>query len=363
MAREGGMSRREFLLLAGAACCAGAAGAFGAEEAKPGARVMIENVDRFRVREPNFEGVRIVVDFFGEKYTPAYIQGISGAAFRIAGPCPCAPNCSTQMGTTDLLKLLGYEYIVSELEGEGGLEEAQGRMAALVPKIKDSIRVSRPALLWYAFADSAYEVVTGFDDGDGVFLGWHLHQGPSEGLAKATQTHAVECLGRFPALGAIFVGKRTGTLDARAAEIAALKEAVRHAHDREVTTGPGNPGPEGLRAYDGWVERFKQPEAERGAGDSHCHSVYRTTHRAAAGFLNEIAPRYPQAAEQLRAAATEFAAEADALDQAEPLIGWSSPEQDADRNAKLWPLLGKARDHYAAGIAQIEKALPRLAEA
>jgi hypothetical protein len=363
MARERGMSRREFLLLAGAACCAGAAGAFAAEEAKPGARVVIDGVDRFRVREPNFEGVRIVVDFLGEKYTPAYIQGISGGAFRIAGPCPCAPNCSTQMGTSDLVKLLGYDHTESILGWVDDVEDARKNMAALVPKIRDSIRARRPVLLWYAFADSSYEVVTGFDDGEGVFLGWHMHQGPNEGLAKAKQTHAQECVTQFPALGAIFIGEKTGTLDAKAAEVAALKEAVRHAHDRKVTTAPGNPGPEGLRAYDGWVARFKQPEGKRDAGDSHCHGVYRTTHRAAAGFLNEIAPRYPQAADQLRAAATEFAAEADALDSAEPLIGWSSPEQDADRNAKLWPLLAKARDHYAAGIAQIEKALPRLTAA
>jgi len=55
-----GMSRREFLILAGAACCAGAAHVWGAEGMKTGERVVIDGVDRFRVREPNFEGVRIV---------------------------------------------------------------------------------------------------------------------------------------------------------------------------------------------------------------------------------------------------------------------------------------------------------------
>lgn len=103
------MTRRRFLGLVAAASCSGAARAFGAEEAKTGERVIIEGVDRYRVKEPMFEGVRIVLSFSGEKYTPAYIQGISGAAFRIAGPCPCAANWSTQMGTTDLLKLLGYQ--------------------------------------------------------------------------------------------------------------------------------------------------------------------------------------------------------------------------------------------------------------
>ena len=86
----------------------------------------------------------------------------------------------------------------------------------------------------------------------------------------------------------------------------------------------------------------------------------RSTHGADAGFLTEIAPRYPEAAGELRAAAKEFAADADTLDRAEPLIRWSSPEQSADRNAKLWPLLAAARDHYATSIAHIEKALPRL---
>lgn len=215
-------------------------------------------------------------------------------------------------------------------------------------------------LLWYAFMDSAYELVTGFDDAEGVFLGRHLYQRPDEGLAKAKQTHAAECVTRFPALGAIFIGEKTGTLDAKTAEIAALKEAVRHAHDREIASRPGKPPREGLLAYDSWVERFRKPETKREAGDSYCQGIYSSTHRAAGGFLNEIAPRYPEAANELRGAAKEFAAEADALDQAEPPIGWESPEQDADRNTKLWPLLAVARDHYAAAIGHIEKALPAL---
>jgi len=322
--------------------------------------MVIENVDRFRVCEPNFEGVRIVLDALGEKYSPDYIQGISGAAFRFAGPCPCAPNCSTQMSTTDLIKLLGYEYTESILGWTGDVEDAKENMVPLIPKVKDSIRAGRPVLLWYAFRDAAYEVVTGFDDAEGVFLGYHLHQGPDEGLAKAKQDRAQEIAGYCPALGAIFIGQKTGTLDAKAAEIAALKEAVRHAHDREVSNRGGKPDLEGLRAYDRWAAKFRDPGAKRDAGDSHCYFVYRSTHRAAGRFLREIAPRYPQAAHLLVKAAGEFTAEARALDKAEPLLAWQSAEHDAGRNAKLWALLAKARDHYAAGIALIEKALPLL---
>jgi hypothetical protein len=355
------MSRREFLGLSLAACCTGAVGAWGAEAVKPGERVVLDGVDHFRVREPNFEGVRIVLDFLGDKHTPAYVQGISGAAFRIAGICPCAPDLSTQMGTSDLLKLLGYESTPSILGWVGDVEDAKRNVAALIPKIKDSIRARRPVLLWYAFANSAYEVVTGFDDGEGAFLGWHEFQRPSDGLAKARQTHAAECVNDFPAVGALWIGKKTGMLDAKSAEIAALKEAVRHAHDRKVTNGRGGPARQGLLAYDAWVERFRDPEGKREPGDSYCNNVYRSTHRAAAAFLTEIAPKHPAAANYLRAAARHFAAEADALDQAEPLIGWQSPEHDAARNAKLWPLLATARDRYAAAIGHVERAVTRLA--
>lgn len=353
-----GMSRRELLAAAAAACLASAAQGAELVGSQTGERMIIDNVDRFRVREPLFEGPRVVLSFLGEKYTPAYVQGISGAAFRIAGPCPCAPTCSTQMGTTDLLKLLGCTYTESILGWTGDVDDAKRNMVALIPKIKDSIRARRPVLLWYAFRDTAYEVVVGYDDAEGVFLGRHAYQGPEEGLAKAKQTRAQEAAAICPALGAIFIGEKVGALDARAAEIAALNEAVRHARDTKVR--PDMFRCEGLLAYDGWAEKFKQPEAKREAGDSHCHNIYISTHRAAGDFLKEIAPRFPRATGNLAKAAPEFAAEADALDRAGSLIGWQSPEQDPGRNAKLRPLLAEARDHYAAGIAQIEKALPLL---
>ena len=318
---------------------------------------MIENVDHFRVTEPMFEGVRIVLNYLGEDYTPAYIQGISGAAFRIAGICPCAGNCSTQMGTTDLIRLCGYDYTESILGWTGDVEDAKENMAPLIPRIEDSIRAGRPVLLWYAFADTAYEVVTGFDETEGVFVGRHMWQGLEDGPATAKQTRAEEAAQHCPALGAIFIGKKVGTLDTNAAEIAALKEAVRHARDGG-TKGP--PARQGLACYSYWVDTFKSPDAKRTVGDFYCHAVYRSTHRAAGRFLREIAPRHPKAAGLLIKAAREFTREAATLDKAESMVAWDSPEHDADRNAKLWPIIAKARDHYAAGIAYIEETLPLL---
>jgi hypothetical protein len=353
------MTRRGFLAAAAAACLSSAALAEGLTDKPTGEHMIIGNVDHFRVSEPLFEGPRVVLSFLGEKYSPAYIQGISGAAFRIAGPCPCAPDCSTQMFTTDLLKLLGYSYTQSILGWTGDVEDAKRNMTPLIPKIKESIRAGKPVLLWYAFNDTAYEVVAGYDDAEGAFLGRHAWQGPKDDMAKAKQTRAQEAAASCPAFGAIFIGQKTGALDARAAELAALKEAVRHA--RSTTVRPDSYRREGLLAYGGWVEKFQQSGARRGPGDSYCQSVYRSTHRAAGEFLKEIAPKYAAAAgDELSNAAPEFAAEADTLDRCSSLIGWQSPEQDAARDAKLWPLLAEARDRYAAGIGHIEKALARL---
>lgn len=51
-------------------------------------KIFLPGADRYQVREAMFEGVRVILSYRGEPYTPAYIQGISGAAFRIAGICP-----------------------------------------------------------------------------------------------------------------------------------------------------------------------------------------------------------------------------------------------------------------------------------
>jgi len=322
--------------------------------------VIIGGVDHFRVIEPMFEGVRIVLDARGDRYSPAYIQGISGAAFRFGGPCPCAPNCTTAMGTDDLLKLLGYTFTQCILGWTGDIEDAKENIVKLVPRVRASIDAGHPVLLWYAFADTAYEVVTGYDDAEGVFLGRHAYQQPYDPLAKARQDRAAGAAEMCPAFGAIFIRERTGKFDARAAEIAALREAVRHAHDPEVRHQAGRPDLEGLAAYDRWAAKFAEPDAKRHAGDSQCCNVYRSTHRAACGFLKEIAPHHPAAAALLERAAGEFSAEADALDGAWPLLGWGTPEEDAARNAQVAPLLTTARDHYAAGIALIEEALPLL---
>jgi len=100
-----------------------------------------------------------------------------------------------------------------------------------------------------------------------------------------------------------------------------------------------------------------------GTGDRYCLGVYRSTHRAAAGFLRKLAPKYRKAAAHLRRAAGHFAAEADALDALAKLPGmsWATPvKPDPKRNARAAELLTAARDAYAKGIEQIDRALRKI---
>jgi hypothetical protein len=353
-----GLSRREFLVAATSVACASAAWPLTKHIPSNAEKVVLEGVDSYRVSEPLFEGVRIVLDYLGDKHTPAYVQGISGAAFRIAGPCPCAPSCSTQMDTKGLLSLLGYEYSESILGWKDDLDETKKNMVALIPKVKDSIRAKRPVLLWYAFADTSFEVVSGFDEAEGVFIGRHAWQRPSDVPAKASQGRAAEAVKVCPAFGALFVGANTGAFDPRAAEVAALNEAVRHAHEASKKDRPGRPPAEGLATYSKWIEKFSKADAKRDSGDSYCIGVYRSTHRAAAAFCKEIAAKHPRSTKKLLEAAKRFAEEADALDLAAPMLGWRSPELDSERNAKIVPLLKTARERYASAIGEIEKTLP-----
>jgi hypothetical protein len=111
------------LLTAGALAGRGQEGGeMKTEPAKVAESVCIEGVDRYRVCEPLFEFVRVVLAQHGESYSTAYLQGISGAAFRIAGICPCAPTCSAAMQTEALVELLGYKARRLNLHDKGAVK-------------------------------------------------------------------------------------------------------------------------------------------------------------------------------------------------------------------------------------------------
>jgi hypothetical protein len=218
-------------------------------------------------------------------------------------------------------------------------------------------------LVWHAFTNAEWDVVAGYDEEQKLFLGRGSYAG-IDSYAEAPQDRSRHAIDICPAYGAIFIGEKTGPFDAPAVEIASLKEAIAHAHSQKNAEKLG--GKEwvflqGYLAYERWMNDFRNPQKIRTMGDAYCYGVYRSTHRAASDYLAELAPTIPQAKEPLLKASRHFKTEADTLDQAEPLLWWSSPEgPDPARNQQAVALLEQSYASYRHGIEAIEQALKNL---
>lgn len=331
--------------------------------------MVVEGVDHYRVCEPMFEGLRIVLAQRGETYSPAYIQGLSGAAFRIAGICPCAPTCNGAMGPQDLLKLLGYDFEECTLTGEG--LDPERDVPKVVERVTQEIRAGRAVLVWHAFTNAEWDVVSGFDDEKGEFIGFGSYTAGKPDVWRAAQTRMAKAVEICPAYGALLIGKKTGELDAREAELAALEEAIRDCHaprDAELDNAGDKEAPwkfrKGKACYDAWVHNYRaNPQKVPEAGDRYCLGVYRSTHRMAADFLREIAPKYPRAAGHFGQAAVLFDEEADALDRCYEKLcggweGWQEPNPGKAEN--MAEALQVARKRYGAAVKEIERGLGEI---
>jgi len=323
-------------------------------------RVILPNVDHYAVAEPLFECVRVVLSYRGEKYSPAYLQGISGAAFRIGGPCPCAPTCEWAMSTDHLIHLLGYECERMGVPAEG--PERGPAWQRMLARTKDEIRAGRPVILWHAFTLCENDVVCGFDEEKHELYGRGSYAAMrTADYAHANENRPLEATAECGGPHALFIGKKIGQLDARAAEINALKTAVLHAHGASASLKP--PMPVGLECYDQWIAAYgksvRAPSAEL-PPDSYLLDVLISTRRAAADFMRELSPKYPDAKAHLELAADCFARESAALEACQKALGDRKSISDEPRRRAAGHL-SEARAMYALAISQIAAALREIA--
>ena len=323
-------------------------------------QAILEGVDRYRNKTP-FEGVRVILSYRGEEYSPAYICGISGAAFRIGGPCACATGYDQAMWPTELIQLLGYECEHIWL----GSEKPEERLQEILARVREDIRAGRPVLMCHVFPSYGWDVVCGFDYEKKELYGRGAGAGLEE-YARAEQTHPLKSAEGIPMMGAIFIGDKTGQLDAREAELAALKEAVTHAYGATGKCGGRYDSlASGLECYDAWIagHRFYNPpgmlEHLGVTLNSHMLAVLRSARAAASQFMLELAPKYPVASAHLEMAAEHFALESAALDSCFKLFPEQTQEelQDNDRRIRAVAYLRRARAMYALGIEGIARAL------
>ena len=318
---------------------------------------LLKKMEKFKLAEPLFEAVRVVLTYRGENYSPAYIQGISGAAFRTGGICPCAPTCTYAMWTTDLIKLLGYDFEKYEFLDESGVDP--DRWKEMVERIKEEIDNDRPVVMWSQFAYAEWCVINGYDDEKQVFIGCDSNH-ERKSFIKTPYDKASDL--DLPVFGACIIGDKITEPNLSEMEIASLKEAVNHARtiteiDPEKWTFLN-----GIQAYERWRDSFKDnPGRKKELGDSYCFRVYYNTHMAAYDYLMEIAPKYKAAEAELKKAAECFREEREPLNIAWKTVGFSAPVEINEESMKsAYDSIGKACACYSKGIDWIEKALKLL---
>jgi len=314
--------------------------------------MILLNIDNYRFLEPLFEGARIILTYLGETYTPEYIQGISGAAFKIAGGCPSRPTCVCDMWPAELFRLMGYEATEHPCADENGKDVSD----IMIEAVKREIDRGRPALVWNAFTNAEWDVVCGYDEEAKQFVGRGSYTG-SEDYAREPwdRTKFSEIVHPF---GAVLLGKKISEFDSRAAELASLQRAV--AHGRKTAGKDAQFYEyEGIQSYRKWAAIYGSKRADRQHADAYCCGIYGSVRRAAVAYLRMIAGKYDDAvAGHLREAASCFEHEAGFLSDAWPYLSWDSPwGVDEKRSKKVAPILAEAARWYEKGIVSLEKAL------
>jgi hypothetical protein len=318
---------------------------------------ILKNVEPYKVKEPLFEGVRVIMTYLGEPYSPEYIQGISGAAFRVATGCPSRPTCCMMMWTTDLIKLLGYEYQECPCYGPNN-EKLTDKMTVA---IREQLDAGRPALVWHAMTSAEWDVVCGYDQESSIFFGRGSYWGKeTEAYHTEPWDRAEKALEVSPAFGAVLIGDKKDEFNARSAEINALTDAVAHA--RTVKDKPEEGGwysYEGIQALKKWSEAYSKPEKDRDLADAYCFDIYHSTHTAAPVFLREIAGHYPKPAKELFLKAADYMQEeAKTFQSCAPYLGWESPWGiNEERSRAVAPLLANVAKLYEQAIECVEQGL------
>jgi hypothetical protein len=180
------------------------------------------------------------------------------------------------------------------------------------------------------------------------------------------------CLDICPAFGAILIGDKVREFDAREAELSALEEAVRHARsprDRFLDEAGDVEKPwrfrEGLACYDIWIDNFRVnpnriPDHPH-SGGRYCLGWCRSTHAAAAEFMRELAPKYPEVRDHFLRSAEHFELDSKTLGEIGDKVFNEYEEANPKKAKRAVEFFTKARNSYAQGISEIEMALQKIA--
>ena len=163
------------------------------------------------------------------------------------------------------------------------------------------------------------------------------------------------------------VFEQHSTPDQRILHVTALRNGVAYAHgtrsDGDHHHADRPPNPQGFLAYEAWRTAFESSDVPLEPARHHADMI-KQKRREAAGYVRELAPLFPEASEQFKAAATHYDRELESLKPLHDLCiaAFEKESITADERAEAQRLIGDALEADREAIAQIEAALKILDE-
>lgn len=308
---------------------------------REGSRVAVSPVTPYEVMDPMFESVRVALTTLGESLPVALVQGISGAAFRMAGICPCAPTCCVAMDVTGLLDVLGYH-----CEAIPVVKDDADRQRDLIQRVRGQVDSGHPALVWQAFTFCEWDVVAGYDADKQTFLGRGTYASPTGPLAEQPWDRPGSA---DIALGAVLITRKRRPFDMRKAFDASITEAIRHGYARAKPDGEKWVLMEGIACYERWIQDLRDRRSTPGNGDAYCLQVYGSCRRFASAYLR-MAPSTGYRRACLDRAGVCFDREARYLNRLSRYLGWQAPRLSTGVREAVVRDLQVAAKAYADGM-------------
>lgn len=262
---------------------------------------------------------------------------------------------------------VGYSYEILRKTGDPE-DEVRYRAA-----IQESLSRGRPVLAFGVIGPPECCLITGYDEGGDVLIGWNYFQTDpdlSAGLEFEPGGYFSKRNWFADTVSIVLIGDRTAAFEGAEARRAALEWAV------EVARTPERMGRHsGFAAYTAWAEQLSHDD-EFPSGDE---AVLRQRHQVhfpqagtlaelrawAAAYLRRMADLEPAMAGDLLAAADCYSTEHDLMWQVWELAGGPS-NPDAWRNLarpevrrRIIPVLLQARELDMEAVAHLERALKR----
>ena len=286
------------------------------------------------------------MDSLGEQYSYDYILGASGACFRMSWN-----HTKWDEGNMDLGRLgpepfrrglravgLEHRFLVKKSwwpDATGDdidvLDDNKETEALFRKTIVASIRVGKPALAFGVVGPPEVSIVTGYDEGGDVLVGWSCHQGghPRDQLEPNGQFRQREWFAKTE--GLIMIEGEPGKPDLDRV----YQESLDWAY--QVLTLPKNKTHVfGQEAYKQWawamIKDHAFPADDEETLQKRRHTVWdglimMAERGAAAKFLEEAAKRQPESADHLRTAARLLTEDGDGKEIYQALRGHMLPTE------------------------------------